>query len=75
MPEIASKTDQPSKVALVLWQPATVITRLVAGIYLGAYVMKYCEFSFAELLPWTDTAKTVVLCLGCATVLFVGELV
>jgi len=53
---------------------AIVITRFVGGIYLGGYVMKYCEFSFGELLPWTDIAKTVVLCLGCATVLFAGEL-
>ena len=35
--------------------------------------MKYCEFSLSELLPWSDIAKVVVLCLAGIPILYGGE--
>ena len=52
---------------------AMIITRFVIGIYFGAYVMKYCEYKLAELLPWSDVAKTAVLSLVCVPILVAGN--
>jgi len=53
---------------------AIVITRFLMAIYYVAYVMKYCEFSMAELLPWSDLAKVTTICMVCIPILFAGEL-
>lgn len=53
---------------------AMVISRSLVSIVFAAYVMKYCEYSLAELLPWTELAKVTVLCLVCIPVLILGDL-
>jgi len=54
---------------------AMVITRFLAGFVFAAYVMKYCDYTFAGLLPWVDIGKVVLLCLACVPVLLIGDMI
>lgn len=52
---------------------AMMITRFLSGIYLAAYVMKYCEYTLPEMLPWYQIAKVTVICMICIPILYVAE--
>jgi O-antigen/teichoic acid export membrane protein len=54
---------------------AIVISRFLAGIAFAAYVMKYCDYTVAGLLPWVDIGKVVLLCLACVSVLLIGDMI
>ena len=54
---------------------AMVISRFLAGIVTVAFVMKYCDYTLAELLPWADIGKVILLCLVCVPVLLIGGMI
>jgi len=52
-----------------------VITRFLAGFVFAAYVLKFCDYTIAGLLPWLDIGKVLLLCLVCVPVLLIGDMV
>ena len=53
---------------------AMVLSRYFSVVVFAVVVMKYCDYTISNLLPWLDIAKVIGLCLACIPILFVGEL-
>lgn len=51
---------------------AAILTRFLLAVGHAAYTKKYCEYTFAGLLPWLDIAKVATLTIACAAILVLG---